>query len=85
MIALIDYGAGNLTSVRKALAAVNCEVTVPGTVDELTAASGIIVPGVGHFDLLQNGLALLGLRRTRADGGRNSHVHQFSKGHGILL
>ncbi len=50
MIALVDYGAGNLTSVRKALAAVNCEVTVPETVDELTAASGIIVPGVGHFD-----------------------------------
>jgi glutamine amidotransferase len=50
VIALVDYGAGNLTSVRKALAALGCEVTVPSTVDELAGATGIIVPGVGHFD-----------------------------------
>jgi glutamine amidotransferase len=50
VIALVDYGAGNLTSVRKALAALNCEVTVPTSVDELNPAARIIVPGVGHFD-----------------------------------
>lgn len=50
MIALVDYGAGNLASVRKALAALDADVGVPRTLDELGDASGIIVPGVGHFD-----------------------------------
>jgi glutamine amidotransferase len=49
VIALVDYGAGNLTSVRKALAAVDAEVFTPGAPGELQDASGVIVPGVGHF------------------------------------
>ena len=49
MIALIDYGAGNLTSVRKALAAIGAEVRVPLVPGDLTGAGGIVVPGVGHF------------------------------------
>lgn len=50
MIALVDYGAGNLTSVRKALAAIGAEVWTPTVAGELGRAHGIIVPGVGHFD-----------------------------------
>ena len=49
MIALIDYGAGNLTSVRKALTALGADFTVPASTDVCARASGIIVPGVGHF------------------------------------
>jgi glutamine amidotransferase len=49
MIALIDYGAGNLTSVKKALAAVGAGVCVPGSPQDLARARGVIVPGVGHF------------------------------------
>lgn len=49
MIALIDYGAGNLTSVRKALAAVDAAAWTPTSAGELHQATGIIVPGVGHF------------------------------------
>jgi imidazole glycerol-phosphate synthase subunit HisH len=49
VIALIDYKAGNLTSVKKALAAVGADVFVPGAPGELDEAAGIIVPGVGHF------------------------------------
>jgi imidazole glycerol-phosphate synthase subunit HisH len=49
VIALIDYKAGNLTSVRKALAAINATVFTPETPDDLDRAVGIIVPGVGHF------------------------------------
>jgi len=48
-VALIDYGAGNLTSVRKALTAVGAEVCVPRAPGQLAGAAGIIVPGVGHF------------------------------------
>ena len=50
MIALIDYGAGNLTSVRKALNAIGAQVWTPTVAGELGRAHGIIVPGVGHFD-----------------------------------
>jgi glutamine amidotransferase len=49
MIALIDYGAGNLTSVKKALAAVGAGVFVPAAPADLARARGVIVPGVGHF------------------------------------
>ncbi|MSO56561.1 MAG: imidazole glycerol phosphate synthase subunit HisH [Acidobacteria bacterium] len=49
MIALIDYGAGNLASVRKALHAVGADVRIPRDPSELQEAFGVIVPGVGHF------------------------------------
>lgn len=49
MIALIDYGAGNLTSVRKAFAAVGADFTTPASAAELAGVDGIVVPGVGHF------------------------------------
>mgnify|MGYP000867266234 FL=1 len=54
-IALIDYKAGNLTSVRKALGAVGATFFTPETAAELTAdVAGIIVPGVGHFASTMN-------------------------------
>jgi len=49
VIALIDYHAGNLTSVKKALATIGADVFVPERPDDLADTSGIIVPGVGHF------------------------------------
>ena len=49
MIALVDYGAGNLTSVRKALTAIGAEFWTPAEASELARAAGVIVPGVGHF------------------------------------
>ena len=49
MIALIDYKAGNLTSVKKALATIGADVFVPDTPADLADVAGIIVPGVGHF------------------------------------
>jgi glutamine amidotransferase len=49
VIALIDYQAGNLTSVKKALATIGAEVFVPQKPEDLADTAGIIVPGVGHF------------------------------------
>ena len=49
MIALIDYGAGNLTSVRKALSALGAEFHSPAAPAELSRADALITPGVGHF------------------------------------
>jgi glutamine amidotransferase len=49
VIALVDYGAGNLTSVKKALTAIGADFAVPETPTALAPVQGIIVPGVGHF------------------------------------
>jgi glutamine amidotransferase len=49
VIALIDYGAGNLTSVRKGLSAAGAEFFTPSRPGELGGVSGIVIPGVGHF------------------------------------
>jgi imidazole glycerol-phosphate synthase subunit HisH len=49
VIALIDYQAGNLTSVKKALTTIGADVFVPEGPVGLREARGIIVPGVGHF------------------------------------
>ena len=49
MIALIDYRAGNLTSVRKGFAAAGAQVFTPAAASELRDCAGIVVPGVGHF------------------------------------
>lgn len=51
MVALIDYGAGNLTSVRKALAHLGAAATTPAAPADLAAAAGVIVPGVGNFEV----------------------------------
>ena len=49
MIALIDYGAGNLTSVRKALTALGADYDTPASPEALRRFSAVIVPGVGNF------------------------------------
>jgi glutamine amidotransferase len=48
-VALIDYRAGNLTSVKKAFAAVGADLYVPIRPDDLQRAGAVVVPGVGHF------------------------------------
>jgi glutamine amidotransferase len=48
-IALVDYGAGNLTSVIKALTRCGTEVVVAASPDRLDGVRAIVVPGVGHF------------------------------------
>lgn len=50
MIALVDYGAGNLTSVRKALHALGAGFVVPSSPAQIPDLRALIVPGVGHFD-----------------------------------
>jgi len=49
VIALIDYGAGNLTSVRKALTALDADFSTPSRPEECARYSAVIVPGVGNF------------------------------------
>lgn len=48
-VALVDYGAGNITSVRKALAHVGLDPILPRDAADLDNCAAIVVPGVGHF------------------------------------
>ncbi len=49
MIALVDYGMGNLKSVLNALECVGAEVRVTSDAADLRETAGIIIPGVGAF------------------------------------
>ena len=49
MIAVIDYKAGNLTSVMKALASLGEEAMVTADPEVVARAEKVILPGVGHF------------------------------------
>ena len=49
MIALVDYGAGNLTSVRKAFSTLGARFFTPVAPEECATVAAIVVPGVGHF------------------------------------
>jgi glutamine amidotransferase len=49
VIAIIDYGAGNVTSVKKALDWLGQRALLTSDVEEIGRADRLIVPGVGHF------------------------------------
>jgi glutamine amidotransferase len=61
MIALIDYGIGNLRSVEKALAAVGADVRLTTDPAEILAADKVVLPGVGAFGDGMAGLHARGL------------------------
>ncbi len=50
MIALVDYGAGNVRSVQKALTAAGGDVQLVSTPDKVAQADAVVLPGVGAFD-----------------------------------
>jgi glutamine amidotransferase len=49
MIAIVDYGAGNLVSVKKAVDWLGRECAITSDPAEVAKATSIILPGVGHF------------------------------------
>ena len=61
MIAIIDYGVGNLFSVEKAFASIGEEVKVTGCADDLKAADKLVLPGVGAFGDCMKNLEATGL------------------------
>ncbi len=61
MIALIDYGMGNIRSVSKALEAVGGDVKITQDAEDMKRAKALVLPGVGAFcDCIEN-LKTLGL------------------------
>ena len=49
MIAIIDYDAGNLRSVEKAMQYIGEDVIISRDRDEILAADKVVLPGVGSF------------------------------------
>lgn len=64
MVAIIDYGAGNLSSVKKALDFLGAESEITKDRDKIMAASHIILPGVGSFGDAMDSMNRRGLTET---------------------
>jgi len=64
VIAIFDYGAGNLRSVENTLAEIGCSYTLVRDSAGLRQADKIILPGVGHFGQMMRALDSLGVRET---------------------
>ena len=63
MIAIVNYGAGNLNSVKKAFDYIGADVAVTAQPETVASADKIVLPGVGHFSSLQ-ALDRTGLREA---------------------
>lgn len=61
MIAIVDYGVGNLFSLRSSLAAIGVDAIVTGEKSEIKKADRIILPGVGAFSAAVRKLKETGL------------------------
>ena len=71
MVAIIDYGVGNLFSLKSSFAAIGQEAVVTADAEELKQADRLILPGVGAFrdaaeKLHRSGMDAVG--RTEEDG-----------------
>lgn len=64
MIAIIDYGAGNIFSVKNALDYLGLECKLTSDINEIKAADALILPGVGAFPAAMNMLEKSGLIYT---------------------
>lgn len=61
MIAVVDYGVGNLRSVSKALERVGAQVCVTSSASEIASADAVVLPGVGAFAHCMDNLRAAGL------------------------
>jgi glutamine amidotransferase len=71
-IAIVDYGAGNLPSVERALRKLGAETQLATRPEQISAAKVIVLPGVGHFSAFVEGLRKKGLTsslRTAYEAG----------------
>ncbi len=64
MIAIIDYGVGNLFSLRSSFAAIGQEATVTNDIEEIRRADRLILPGVGAFQDAAEKLRASGMDRA---------------------
>ncbi|NOI24011.1 imidazole glycerol phosphate synthase subunit HisH [Vibrio mediterranei] len=74
MIAIVDYGLGNIRAFGNIYNRLNIPFVYASTVESLKCASGIILPGVGSFDYAMRKLNESGLRETLDDLVLNKKV-----------
>ena len=67
VIAVLDYGIGNLRSAQKALEKVGAEASLVGDAAGAKGASGVVLPGVGAFGRCMQALRESGLDRVAVD------------------
>jgi glutamine amidotransferase len=67
VIAVLDYGIGNLRSAEKALQKVGGDARLVTTADEAAGAAGVVLPGVGAFGRCMEALRSSGLDRVALD------------------
>ena len=67
-VAIIDYGAGNVPSVERALQKLGANPARVGNTEGLAAAQVVVLPGVGHFSALIRALDQRGLREPLVEG-----------------
>ncbi len=73
MVAIIDYGAGNLSSVKKALDYLGAESKITQDKDEILSASHVILPGVGSFGDAMSSMRERGLVEVVKEAGRTKN------------
>ena len=61
MIAVVDYGIGNLRSAQKALERLGADARLVSDPDEVTTSSAVVLPGVGAFGRCSEALRQTGL------------------------
>lgn len=64
MIAIIDYGAGNIQSVYKALKFIDCECKITSDKNEILNADGAVLPGQGEFGDCMKSITESGIKDT---------------------
>jgi glutamine amidotransferase len=67
MIAVIDYGAGNLRSMQRALEASGAETCITSEASAISSADGVVLPGVGHAGHSVDRIKALGLEDAIRD------------------
>ena len=70
MIAVVDYGVGNLFSLTQSLKAIGADAAVTGDSEVIRSADGIILPGVGAFEDARRKLSESGLDRVVTEEAR---------------
>ena len=64
MIAIIDYGAGNIQSVNKALRHIGCDTIITRDKEQILKAEGAVLPGVGSFGDTMDTINSYGIKDT---------------------
>jgi len=86
MIAIVDYGVGNVRSVERALAQVGAEPKLTADPEDLENAEGLVLPGVGAFAPALDKLTQSGLGRRVVDlAGKGKPVLGVCLGYQLLF